>query len=232
MPDPLEIPTVRDLRRRWKPLKAGAAATDEHEAIRIRLHRCFSWMARAEHIATGEDEEPALDALLLYRWTAFNALYGRWDAEVQAPRPDAQCYRGFTTRLMDIDRAGQARIPATLAANRKLLESIAGDEFLLRHFWQDPDGDHGRTAERTVRKLREMLREGREAAALELVLDRVYLLRCQLVHGASTFGGRENRHAVRRSARLLELLLPEVAIVIIDGAWEGDWDGLCYPPVR
>lgn len=224
------VPSVRELRRRWKPIKQGGAGGPEHEAIRIRLHRCFSWMQRVEETSATAADASAIDAHLIFRWTALNALYGRWDAERQEPAGDRATLNGFTSRITRADSDG--RIHALLTTHRPLLESLVGDEFLLRHFWQDPEIDVAGKTSGAVRKLRETVREGRHGRTLDDVLSRVYLLRCQLVHGAATFNGGQNRTAVRRADRFLELLLPDVVTIIIDHDWDGEWGGLCYPPRR
>lgn len=218
--------TVRDLRRRWKPIKEGEAAVAEHEPVRIRLHRAFSWMQRVDDLV--EATIDADDARLVYYWIAFNALYGRWDAEEREPQPDRGALRVFTRTLFEHDRDGL--LPTMMREHKKLAESIVGDEYLNRYYWQDPNDTTAKKAQNGVHKLRSMLVEGRCRAAMEMTIDRVYLARCQLIHGAATFDGRLNRDAVRRCARFMELFLPAMAVIIIDHAWREDWGALCYPP--
>ncbi len=59
----------------------------------------------------------------------------------------------------------------------------------------------------------------------------MYLLRCQLVHGAATFGSRLNRTALKHCTTLMQLLMPAMLLVWIDHGAEEDWGLLCYPPV-
>jgi hypothetical protein len=61
--------------------------------------------------------------------------------------------------------------------------------------------------------------------------ERVYLARCQLVHGAATHGSQLNREAVGRCATFVGYFLTAASLVIIDQSWEGEWGGLCYPPM-
>ena len=65
---------------------------------------------------------------------------------------------------------------------------------------------------------------------LERVLQRLYFLRCQLVHGAATYGGALNRTAVKRCGMMLGHVVPAMLLVIIDHGVEEDWGELCYPP--
>jgi hypothetical protein len=60
----------------------------------------------------------------------------------------------------------------------------------------------------------------------------VYLLRCQLVHGAATFGSRLNRIALRQCTNIMRLLLTAMLLVWVDHGADEDWGLLCYPPVH
>lgn len=237
-------PTVRELRRAWKPTKDRTANEQTHEGIRIRLHRCLSWMDAAERIEAGSHALPApddpraptrdvADATLVTRWVAFNSLYGRWDPERCETVRDGTAWREFTKRLIDLDRAHGEPVGELLRANRGLLERLVEDEFLRRHFWTSSDGvPTPRGPSRRDRDgLRERLRDGRTTAALDLTIDRVYFLRCQLVHGGASFGSRHNRTAVGYANRFMCLFLPTAAQLIIEHGWDGDWDEICYPPV-
>ncbi len=62
--------------------------------------------------------------------------------------------------------------------------------------------------------------------------ERVYLARCQLVHGAATYGGKLNRTALRRCVMMMQRLLPAMLMVWIDHGADEDWGPLCYPPMR
>lgn len=225
--NPEAAPSVRDLRRRWKPTKEGAATADEHQAIRIRLHRCWSWLQRLEDLdeaGIGVD-----DARLIYGWIALNSLYGRWDPEKREPVSEIYSFKEFLSRVVEADKDGQ--LEALLQRERDLVKAIVGDEYLSRHFWQEPGEEEARRAQNHARKLGSLYFEKRYANVLELVLMRVYLARCQLVHGAATHGGQLNREAVGRCAMFVSHFLTATSLVIIDHAWDGDWDGLCYPPM-
>jgi hypothetical protein len=219
--------SVRELRRRWKPIKEGAAAADEHAAIRVRLHRCWSWMQRLEQL--DEADLGANDARLIYRWVALNSLYGQWDDERREPVADARSWRAFLERLVSFDC--DQHIAAMLESHRELVKSIVGDEFLSRYYWVDPSEAEARRTHGKAKQLGSLYVEGRHGEVLHRVMNNVYLARCQLIHGAATCEGRLNRTAVERCASFMALLLPVVSVVIIDHAWGEDWGGLCYPPI-
>lgn len=219
--------TVRHLRRSWKPVKEGPAAAEKHQAVRIRLHRCWSWLQCLEEL--DEAGVGADDARLIYGWIALNSLYGRWDAEKREPVSDIYSFKQFLSRVVEADKDGQ--FETLLVNERDLVKAIVGDEYLSRHFWQEPGEEEARKAQNHARKLGSLYFDKRYANILDLVLTRVYLARCQLVHGAATHGGKLNREAVGRCGAFLGHFLTATSLVIIDYAWDGDWDGLCYPPM-
>ncbi len=223
-----EISTVHALRRRWKPIKEGPASSETHEPIRIRLHRCFSWMQRVEQIT--EAKLVTDDARLVYAWIALNALYGRWNTDDRQPESDRASLEMFTRRVERNDHDGV--LLDLITEHDKLLQALVSDEYLASIYWQTLSEDDARRANNAVHRYRECRRDHRVRAAIDMVLERVYLARCQLVHGAATFDSQLNRAAVRRSATFMQHLLPAVCKVIIDHCWDADWGGLCYPPQR
>ena len=84
---------------------------------------------------------------------------------------------------------------------------------------------------RNAVKAQSLYVEGRLFALTDLVIRRIYNLRCQLVHGAASRGGAINRESAHRCAEMLGYLLPAFLLVVIDHGAEIDWGPLCYPPV-
>ena len=77
MPEIATIPTIRDLRRRWKPHKERLGVLRKEHPTSVRFHRACSWMARVEQMPDGQDHDLGLVGL----WIAFNSLYGQWDCQ-------------------------------------------------------------------------------------------------------------------------------------------------------
>jgi len=67
---------------------------------------------------------------------------------------------------------------------------------------------------------------------LELALERIAVLRGQIVHGAATRGSRLNRQSPQRCRKVLEALLPVVLQLVIEHRADDDWPPLCYPPIE
>jgi hypothetical protein len=196
------ISTTHALRRRWKPTKEQLAADDAGEVIRIRIHRACSWMQRVEEIA-GEASE---DSMVILRWIALNSLYGRWDESAREPVNERASLRTFYDAVLEID--ADDCIGAMLEEHRKLVMSIFDDEYLNKWFWEEPTDRRAAKSKKTKFNARTWYVEGRHALILDRLLDRVYFMRCQLVHGAATHGSSLNRTALRRCAMMLGHLLP------------------------
>ncbi len=226
-PSPATGPVHR-LRRRWKSIKDGEASSDSHEVVRIRLHRCLSWLSRVEELERASADSD--DARLIYGWIALNSLYGQWDGDRREPVDDRSSLDLFLKRIFEADAEG--RLEGLMDEHRRLAKSIVSDAYLSKHFWREPTPDQARRAESGGRRLSTMIVEDRHRAALDETLQRVYLARCQLVHGAATYQSSLNRDAVRRCALFLQLFLVCMCDVIIDGAWRQPWGELCYPPKR
>ena len=184
MPSICDELTVRDLRRRWKPIKERLNDEQDSNPTAIRVHRAFSWMARVEGLEDGED----LDVALICRWVAFNALYGQWDEGKREPAPDFVSWQRFLGRILELDATSQ--LGNTLIAHRNLVLSILDDEYLSRFFWEEPSDVRARKSKKAKYDAQTWYLEKRWVMILDRLVERIYLMRCQLMHGAATFWGK------------------------------------------
>jgi hypothetical protein len=65
---------------------------------------------------------------------------------------------------------------------------------------------------------------------LRIVLDRLYILRNQLIHGGATYKSKVNRNQVQDGCKILINLLP-IMIEIMMENHEEDWGEIFYPPL-
>jgi len=217
--------TVRDLRRLWKPHKQRLSEINPEHPTNIRFHRSCSWMQRGEQV----DDQKDLDLSLLSYWVAFNTLYGQWDDGLQEPVPDRICWRHFLDRMLDLD-SGQI-IGDCLMTNRPLVMSIFDDQYLSHYFWKDPTDQRARQSKKAKFDAQTWYLEGNWTLILDCLIDRIYLLRCQLVHGAATYNSSLNRIAIRRCSQMMNHLLRAFLLVWIERGSEEDWGIMCYPPI-
>lgn len=216
--------SVHALRRRWKPHKERLQQQQSDQPTSIRIHRACSWLQRAEN---NSDD---LDGTLISQWIAFNALYGQWDSAKRQTLPDRESWRGFLDRILKLDSSQQ--LVSVLQEHKPLVMSLLEDRYLSNYFWREPSRRRAGPDKGIAYRAGAWYIEGRWTMILDEVLDRVYLVRCQLVHGAATDGGRLNRTALKRCSMMLGRLLPAVVTVIADHGADEDWGELCYPPLR
>ena len=226
MNEAITVQTVHDLRHRWKPHKERLAALPGDQPTSIRFHRACSWMAHVEQMPDGQDHDLGLVSL----WIAFNSLYGQWDASKREPRPDRESWRAFTDRILKLDR--DSYIPSSLQEHKRLVMALLEDEYLSNFFWQEPSVNRAKQSRKAAFNAQTWYIEQRWTMILDEILNRVYLMRCQLVHGAATYGGKLNRTSLKRCVVMMQRLLPTMLGVWVDHGNREDWGPMCYPPMR
>ena len=219
-------PSVHELRSRWQPHKERLAAIRGDHPTAIRFHRACSWLSHVEKYDPIKDA----DQVLIHQWIAFNSLYGQWDEAALEPASDRRCWQAFLSRVMSLDRAGQ--LVSMLQDHKPLVLCILEDEYLNQYFWQDPCEKTAGQARHGRHKAQSWYVEGRWLNILEQLVTRIYLLRCQLTHGAATCGSRLNRKALKHCTTMLGWLLPATLQVWIDHGADEDWGPMCYPPMQ
>lgn len=223
--DTATVPTVHDLRHRWKPHKGRLLAAGGEQPTSIRFHRACSWLARVEQTPDGQDHDLGLISL----WIAFNSLYGQWDAGKREPRLDRESWRAFVDRILKLDLNGY--ISSSLQEHKRLVMSLLEDEYLSSFFWQEPSARRAGQSRKAAYNAQSWYIEQRWTQILDEILARVYVMRCQLVHGAATYGGKLNRTSLKHCVTMMQRLLPALLLVWIDHGADEDWGPMCYPPM-
>ena len=72
------------------------------------------------------------------------------------------------------------------------------DEYLSRFFWEEPSDVRARKSKKAKYDAQTWYLEKRWVMILDRLVERIYLMRCQLMHGAATFGGKLNRVSLRQ----------------------------------
>jgi len=218
--DSLSLVTQADLlRQRYHALPK--AAREANEGYRIRVWRALSWLDRAER------HDPAdIEGRFISAWIGFNALYGQLDPERRA-YGDREAWSTLLAQVWRIDSHGQ--IQRAMTKRRMAIFRIIDDKYLYHRFWAE--GDAAMPTFHEERRHAMAWFDGpKMQKVLRLLFDRLYVMRNQLLHGASTKGSKLNRRPLREAGNLLiELLAVMLGVVIDHGAGE-DWGQLCYPP--
>lgn len=196
----------------------------QSQALAVRLHRAISWLQRAE--TDGDD-----DTRFIHLWIAFNAAYaGEFDFE----QSERATVAGFLARITAADADG--RLHALLFKQFSgPIRLLIDNRYVFAPFWRalrehDASESWKKLFEANRKAALDALLGHRTAELLALVLDRLYVLRNQLVHGGATWNSAVNRGQLRDGCALLGSLVPTfVAIMMASSAFEDD--PVAYPVV-
>ncbi|MGI9498052.1 MAG: hypothetical protein ACR2NK_18490 [Mariniblastus sp.] len=216
---------VDDLKIYWDSTKQRLQRACPQHPLAVRMHRTFSWLAAAEC----EDPEDQLDEKLIFRWIGLNSLFGRWNSCDHEPERDGRALTGFLTVMEECDK--DALIKAYLIEQQTLISQICSDPFVNKFFWKALGTERRFNQRRDEISIQRMYGDENYCQILHEVFSRIYLVRCQLIHGAATFGSKLNREIVKQCGIVLKGMIFAIIKIITDHAWSENWDDLCYPPV-
>ena len=212
------IPTADELRRQYKATREGA---DPNWAI--RMHRAVSWLKQAEKAAEYSEE-----AEFLFLWIALNSMYGCWSREKGFPKADSTTRPGF---IEEVFTWSPECFRAFADQNREHIRLLYKSKYLTTAFWGASDAEAAAEVARSdAEKLDWDLGTGKIGRVLRTLTERIYVLRSQIVHGASTSGSYLNRKVVETALYLLRQLVPLCIGVAATRGREKKWPELCYPP--
>ena len=191
----------------------------------IRLHRAISWIKAAE------EQEKNPDLRLVSLWIAYNSLYAINEDNLEALH-ERERFGDFVDKLIDFD--DESRLYNLLwnkysGSVRMLIEN----QYVYGPYWDYQRG----TIKNWEKGFRQSIADANNALSkqnvnylLRIVLDRLYVLRNQIVHGGSTYSSKMNRSQVRDGGNILISLLP-IMIEIMIFQPSHDWGKIYYPPV-
>ncbi len=201
-----------------------------HDAIRLRMHRAFSWLQKAFTFEIPDDA----DSRFLFSWIALNTMYAKWDSDLTNREPEWQVREAFLKRMVQHDISG--RIQEVILENRKHCDRLLSEEHLINSYWGNPTEDEARKARTKPRKIGKHYHDVEEVINVVIPLFKcMTMLRSQLVHGMSTYGSSANRAVVEAGAKVVfDFTLTVLLIIAEDGLWEDDdsWKPVPYPPMK
>ena len=213
-----------ELKKKQRHLREGFP-----EDIGLRIHRAISWVGRAEQ------EKQDSDAAFIFLWIAFNSAYaGEAEEDAERSLGERQQFIDLIDRLVERDADGRL-YTAVYGRFRGPIATLMENRFVYRPFWLNQNGTPGNenwakrfksSAERFVRSMADK----NTAYVLREVFDRLYMLRCQMMHGGTTWNSKVNRQQVKDGAQILRTLLPIMVDIMMDTP-EDDWGRPFYPVV-
>ena len=200
-------------------LVRDAQSTD----LATRIHRAISWLARAET----ETDDP--DARFLFLWIGLNAAYAQEFGFEESERVQSG---QFIDRVLSLDDAGRLQ-DAVFRQFSGPIRTLVENKYVFEPFWRalrehDSSGNwEARFARSREDALRAVL-DRQTAKVLSVVLDRLHVLRNQLVHGGATWNSAANRAQVRDGAAILMTVLPIIIELMMASAGE-QFGAIAYP---
>lgn len=196
------------------------------EELGIRLHRSISWLQCAEQ----QEKDP--DIMFITQWIAFNACYAM-DMNSQSSKTEREKFKGFIGTLVRLDH--EKRIFNILWQKFSgPVKILIENEYVFRGFWDFQRGDTNEWRKAFDKSNEDALRymsANNVGGVLEILLDRLYILRNQLMHGGATYKSKLNRRSVKDGCLILEMLIPIIIEIILENP-EEDWGKLLFPVVK
>lgn len=197
-----------------------------------RLHRSLSWLkAAGEQLQAGN-----VDQGFINLWISFSACFYIEGEESIAP---------FIEKLVALD--DQQRIYACLWNEYSgSVKALIKNPYVFAEFWQAQrlkgeqkevvEGfDASETAWRagfdqsSVEALNCLSRK-KVAPLFSIVLDRLYVLRNQVLQGGATYQSQVNREQVSDGVVLLSSIMPIIISIMLNSS-EEDWGDIAYPVI-
>ncbi len=199
--------------------------TDEFS---IRIHRSLSWIDRAEK----KDED--IDARFIFYWIAFNSAY----SAIQSSNyfdTERRVYKDFFEKILNHDQ-NEYVYNAIWQQFSGSVRSLLNNQFIYGPFWNFHNGHKG--FEDWEQKFSESKSIALKAfqnkntlVILEILFDRLYTLRNQILHGGATWNGTVNRSQVKDGQSIIGFLVPNFLQIMMDNQNE-NWGRLSFPIVQ
>ena len=211
-------------------LKQSLKDQREHlsEMHATRLHRAVSWLGCASA------QETDIDLQLISLWISFNACYAI-DEGGSESLAERFAFLRFVEKLVkhDTDKKIYAILWETYSGPVK---ALIKNPYVFHGFWvakRKSDKDNAWKEEfnnLSVSALNCLSRQ-QVPELLSIVLDRLFVVRNQLLHGGATYQSQVNREQVKDGADLLGALMPTVIQIMLNTPNE-DWGDIYYPVVK
>lgn len=197
------------------------------EHFKLRIHSALSWLTQAEQLKE-------LDFKFICLWISFNAAYAREIDDMQLGEKAA--FNEFIVRICTLDENHQIYdlIWQKFSGSIRLL---LDNQYIFQPFW---DFHNGKISEMewekafllAKNKLLYALEEKKTDKVLNVLFQRLYTLRNQILHGGSTFNSRINRDQVKDACAILSFLIPSMLEIMMKHHDEVEWGKPFYPVVK
>lgn len=111
---------------------------------------------------------------------------------------------------------------------------LIDNKFAFKPFWEAQKGkkiDWEKAFLNEKQKAFKLLNGRNVSELLQIVIQRLYVVRNQLVHGGATYKSSVNRAQVKDAQRILSYLIPAVIELMIENS-DLDWGDISYPVIE
>src|SRR6056300_1913376 len=199
--------------------------TDEFS---IRIHRSLSWIGRAEK------KEEDIDARFIFYWIAFNSAYSAIQTS-QYFDAERRIYKDFFEKILKYDK-NEHVYNAIWKEFSGSVRSLLNNQYIFGPFWNFQNGHEG--FDNWEVKFNESksialkaLQNKNTLMILEILFDRLYTLRNQILHGGATWNSKVNRSQVQDGQSIIGFLIPNFLQIMMDNQNE-NWGKLVFPVVE
>lgn len=199
-----------------------------YTGLQLRLYRAQSWLACSEQYA--EDHDMAF----ISQWIAFNSCY-LTDCEKEERICERDSFKNFVKVLVNHD--DEKRIETCLWDNfTGFIRTLIGNKYVYHKYWiakwhAEEVVDWETSFENSKEMAKSALMERNVEKVMSVVLDRLYCLRNQLMHGGASYNSSINRQQVKDGQRMLSQLMPIVLEIMKSIGQDHDWGTVAYPVV-
>ena len=211
-------------------LEDAVATVSPVDPFERRILRARTWITSAEQKLEAND----LDHAFIDYWCAFNAAYGQ-DSLEHIRRPAKFRFKEFFGKLLSIDHSKSIHSVLRDRFTQEI-RVLLGNRYVFMPFWEYQAGI--KEASNWERRLQasnaafyRYLHEGNTLVMLDILFDRLYVLRNQLMHGGARWNSDINRSQVRDGVRILARLVPLFVDLMENGGSGLDWGPLDFPPL-
>ena len=194
------------------------------ETLTIRIHRSISWLKSAEK------QEENLDLKFISLWVSFNACYAV-DINGLNSKPEKAKLREFTSSLVQFDQNRLYNLFWEKFSGP--VKVLIENKFVFEKFWEYTRGesdDYQVAFNKSIAQATNCLSKQNIEGLLEVILERLYTLRNQLIHGGATYNSKLNRTQLRDACKIMQLLVPIIIDIILENG-QHDWGEIAYPVV-
>ena len=212
----------RELGQKFHQLARNDQGSESMKAAVLRTGRANSWISYAE------GEPTRHEVAFAFLWIAFNALYGKPESS-SGDSKEKPYISGYLDKMVSLDR--NSRIEMVLATQRGHVDELLTNRYVSRVFWSRYRSRGYFDENRFKRDAR---RGGRSTVGkLELVFDRMYILRNQVFHGSSTStaGGTTGISQVVQGSTIMRHMVPLFSLLTMENSEHG-WEPPYFPGNR